>query len=58
MVRRINFEDNVSYVVRLRLPDKDIYAEREALTALKAMEIEIASMKFFGFVSSHRSAMA
>jgi hypothetical protein len=47
MVRRINFDDGVSWVVRLRLPDIDMFKGREVLTSSKAMEIEIASMKFF-----------
>ncbi|KAK3373528.1 kinase-like domain-containing protein [Lasiosphaeria ovina] len=52
MVRRIIFEDSTSWVVRLRLPNDDAFAEREALEGLKAMEIEIASMKFFGSKTS------
>ena len=52
MVRRIVFEDSMSWVARLRLPNDDAFAEREALEGLKAMEIEIASMKFFGSVKS------
>jgi hypothetical protein len=46
MVRRVKFDDGVSWVVRLRLPDKDTFAEREAITGSMAMEVEIASMKF------------
>jgi hypothetical protein len=48
MVRRIKFDDGVSWVVRLRLPDEDMFAEREALTGSRAMEVEIANMKFLG----------
>jgi hypothetical protein len=50
MVRRINSDDGVSCVVRLRLPDEDTFAGREALTGVQAMEIEVASMKLFGSV--------
>ena len=57
MVRRINFEDGVGYVARLRLPDEEMCAEREALAGLKVMEVEIASMKFFGLVSLSRSVV-
>lgn len=50
MVRRVKFDDGVSCVVRLRLPDMEMFEGREALKASKVMEIEIARMKFFGFV--------
>ncbi|KAK3900816.1 hypothetical protein C8A05DRAFT_45411 [Staphylotrichum tortipilum] len=47
MVRRINFDDGVSCVIWLRLPDDDVFGGSEALTGAMATEIEIASMKFF-----------
>lgn len=52
MVRRIVFDDGKSYVARLRLPDEGFGEGREKLDVAKAMEIEVASMKFFRFVKS------
>jgi hypothetical protein len=52
MVWRIIF-DGMSWVVRVRLPNDDTFADREALEGFKSMEIEVAGMKFFGSVSLH-----
>ncbi|KAK2595514.1 hypothetical protein QQS21_006789 [Conoideocrella luteorostrata] len=45
MTRRIVFEDGTSWVARLRFPNHDTAADREALENSKVMEIEVASMK-------------
>ncbi|PVH70379.1 hypothetical protein DL98DRAFT_661210 [Cadophora sp. DSE1049] len=48
MVRRIVFEDGISWVARLRLPLlKAVFGGREALDRASSLKIEIASMKFF-----------
>lgn len=41
MVRRINFDDGVSCVVRLRLPDKDTDAERETLASSRSWRLRL-----------------
>lgn len=50
MGRRIVFEDGTNWVARVRLPDYASLARYEALEAVKVMEVEIASMKFFSSV--------
>ncbi|KAH9211764.1 hypothetical protein DL95DRAFT_525548 [Leptodontidium sp. 2 PMI_412] len=48
MVRRIVFEDGISWVARLRLPLlKAVFGDREALDPASSLKVEIASMKFF-----------
>ena len=51
MVRRIDFDDGVSWVARLRLPSDDMFAGRQLLENSKVMEIEITSMKFFRYAA-------
>jgi hypothetical protein len=48
MVRRLDFADGVSWVARLRMPElKAVFGEGDALDAIEAMKVEIASMKFY-----------
>lgn len=47
ITRRLNFDDGVSWVARLRFPPSENATDREALPTSKVMEIEVATMKFF-----------
>ncbi|CAJ2505976.1 Uu.00g001060.m01.CDS01 [Anthostomella pinea] len=47
LVRQIVFQDGVTWVVRLRLPDlPTTLGNRETITGTEALEIEVASMKY------------
>lgn len=47
MVRRIVFDDQVSWAVRLRMPPiADVPADREAASVARIMQVEVAGMKF------------
>ena len=47
MVRRIVFDDQVSWIVRLRMPPiSDVPADREAASVARIMQVELAGMKF------------
>ncbi|KAH7019991.1 hypothetical protein EDB80DRAFT_676926 [Ilyonectria destructans] len=47
MVRRIVFDDRVSWVVRLRMPPiADVPADREDASVARIMQVELAGMKF------------
>ena len=47
LVRRLNFDDGVSWVVRVRLPPEATTAPLEEYDSKRAFEVEIAGMKFF-----------
>ena len=47
MVRRLNFDDGVSWVARIRLPAEATPVELDRYDGRRAFDIEIASMKFF-----------
>ncbi|KAL7928021.1 hypothetical protein V8C35DRAFT_285584 [Trichoderma chlorosporum] len=47
MVRRIVFDDQVSWVARLRMPPiSDVPADRESASVARIMQVEVAGMKF------------
>lgn len=47
MVRRITFEDKVSWVARLRMPPVSaVPADREAASVARILEVEVAGMNF------------
>jgi hypothetical protein len=51
MVRRIVFEDGVSWVARLKLPLlPSVFGDHERLDGASVLRIELASMKFFRYV--------
>ncbi len=47
MVRRLNFDDDVSWVARVRLPPEATPAPLSQYNSRRAFDVEIASMKFF-----------
>ena len=47
MVRRLNFDDGVSWVARIRLPPEASAAELSKYDSRRAFDIEIAAMHFF-----------
>lgn len=48
LVRRLTFEDGVSWIVRLRLPElPSMFGIREAMKAADCMAIEVATMNYF-----------
>jgi hypothetical protein len=47
LVRRLDFHDGVSWVVRVRLPREATPAPLEAYDSQRAFEIEVASLMFF-----------
>ncbi|KAK7432920.1 hypothetical protein QQZ08_000391 [Neonectria magnoliae] len=47
MVRRIVFDDQVSWIARLRMPPiSDLPDDREAAIYARIMQVEVAGMKF------------
>lgn len=51
MVRRIVFEDGISWVARLRLPRLGaVISDRETLDEAKTLKVEVASMRFLKYV--------
>ena len=51
MVRRIIFDDQVSWIARLRLPPiSNVPADREAASVARILEVEVAGMKFLRYV--------
>jgi hypothetical protein len=52
MVRRIVFEDGISWVARLRLPRLGaVTGDRETLDEARTLKVEVASMKFLKYVN-------
>ncbi|WEW61225.1 hypothetical protein PRK78_006715 [Emydomyces testavorans] len=48
LVKRVDFEDGVSWVVRVRMPSLGgLFGRRQLLPSEQAMSIEVAAMKFF-----------
>lgn len=53
MVRRIVFDDGVSWVARVRMPELGaVFGERELLSVASTLRVEVASMKFIKYVSA------
>ncbi|KAI1080869.1 hypothetical protein F5B20DRAFT_579688 [Whalleya microplaca] len=47
MVRRLNFDDGISWVVRVRLPANATCVNLQGRDDRRAFEVEVASLKFF-----------